>query len=246
MSVEHGEYLFGNTLLRYEIERAKRRTVSVCVDAGQGVVVKAPADMSPDAIRDIMARKAAWVVQRLAEYRELDSAVPPREFVGGESHWFNGRQYRLRIDEAPGARRASVELDGAFLCAHLPAKVPLDARAEAVRAALEGWYREQASGRIEERVRLYAPRLGVPAPRVRIRDQEKRWGSCAASDGEIRFNWRLVMAPLPLVDYVVAHELCHLKQADHSAEFWNLLGTVLPDHEERRERLRVEGTRYRL
>lgn len=93
--------------------------------------------------------------------------------------------------------------------------------------------------------RLYAERLGVDKPKVLVRDQAKRWGSCT-SKGELRFNWRIVMGPMSLVDYVVAHEVCHLRVADHSARFWKLLGMIQPDHETCKERLRREGINFRL
>jgi predicted metal-dependent hydrolase len=80
-------------------------------------------------------------------------------------------------------------------------------------------------------------------PPVLVREQEKRWGSCN-SKGELRFNWRVMMAPMSLVDYVVAHEVCHLVVRDHSTRFWKLLGTILPDFEERRARLRVDGVKF--
>ena len=96
-----------------------------------------------------------------------------------------------------------------------------------------------------ERVALFAGRLGDASPTVLIRDQAKRWGSCSRK-GELRFNWRVILAPLPLVDYVVAHEVCHLKLKNHSAAFWRLLRRLLPDYERRRERLRVLGVQFRF
>jgi len=120
-----------------------------------------------------------------------------------------------------------------------------DTRRDHVRRAVTAWYRKQAGRRLPERVEQFAARAGIECPPVLIRDQQKRWGSCS-SKGELRFNWRIIMAPMSLVDYVVAHEVCHLKVRDHSPAFWKLLGTILPDYETRRERLRVKGLWYRL
>lgn len=104
---------------------------------------------------------------------------------------------------------------------------------------LQRWYREQAARVIHQRVRRSARRLGVTPAAVLIRDQRTRWGSC-----NVRFTWRIAMAPMALIDYVVAHELCHLEHLHHCPQFWDRLKDVLPDYEQRRERLALEGAKY--
>ena len=246
MTGTSGEYTFGSTVLRFRTEpSARRRSVSVVVDPYDGILVKTPADLDLDAVRAVVAKKAAWIVQRLADQREAAGGGAPREFVGGESHWLLGRQYRLRRVEAPGRRTARAEVEGGFINVELPPRLPEDRRPAAVREALVGLYRDTAAERIPERVGFYAEKLSMPLPPVLIRDQQKRWGSCTPA-GELRFNWRIVMGPMALVDYVVAHEVCHLRVADHSPAFWRLLGNLMPDHEERRERLRREGGRFEV
>jgi predicted metal-dependent hydrolase len=116
-----------------------------------------------------------------------------------------------------------------------------EARARAIREALTGWYREHAWARLSERTAWWARRAGLSEPRVVVREQERRWGSCGA--GVVRFNWRIIQAPMRLVDYVVAHELIHLMHDDHGKEFWAALGRLLPEYEARREQLRVAGPR---
>jgi predicted metal-dependent hydrolase len=240
------EYRFGNTVLRYEIESSRRRrTVSVVVDPVDGILVKAPEGLAVEEIEAVVGRKGAWIVQRLAGYRDAEGARPPREFVGGETHMLQGRQYRLRLADEPRRRRATARVEGRFIVVELPAGDDQARRADAVRDALVDLYRAVASERLPERVAVFAEKVGVPTPPVLIRDQQKRWGSCTHS-GELRFNWRIVMGPMSLVDYVAAHEVCHLRVADHSPAFWRTLGNVMPDHEERRERLRVEGPRFQL
>ena len=117
-------------------------------------------------------------------------------------------------------------------------------RAE-IRDLLVKWYKDHARLRLPERVAIFAQRVGSPVPPVYIRDQQKRWGSCSRK-GELRFNWRIIMAPMSLVDYVVAHEVCHLKVHNHSSAFWKLLRKLMPDYEIRRERLRVLGVQFLL
>jgi predicted metal-dependent hydrolase len=105
-------------------------------------------------------------------------------------------------------------------------------RRAAVRSALQHWYRDKAKVRFPERAKALAETLGIPKPPVHVVDQSKRWGSCDAR-GRIRLNWRLIMAPMPLVDYVIAHEACHVLEHNHTRRFWRSLETIMPDYEAR-------------
>jgi restriction system protein len=113
-------------------------------------------------------------------------------------------------------------------------------RASEVRASLVRWFTDRASQRLPERVERWRRKAGVPAPAVVVKDQRKRWGSCDRR-GVVRFNWRIIQAPMRLVDYVVAHELCHLAHKDHDRAYWSLLGRVLPDYDDRRRQLAALG-----
>ena len=119
--------------------------------------------------------------------------------------------------------------------------VPLGSAA-AVRKAVVAWYRHHAAPRLPERAAIWAKKMGVPVPLVLIRDQRRRWASCDPK-GNLRFNWRLIQAPMRLVDYVVAHELVHLAHRKHTAAFWAALGRAMPDYEARRGALRGLGAR---
>lgn len=116
------------------------------------------------------------------------------------------------------------------------------ARAAVVRKALVSGYKAHAGERLPPRAAFWAAQLGLPAPAVLVRAQQKRWGSCDAR-GVVRFNWRVIQAPMRLVDYVVAHELVHLRHADHTRECWATLGRAMPDYDARREGLRAMGGR---
>jgi predicted metal-dependent hydrolase len=164
----------------------------------------------------------------------------PREFVSGESYSYLGRHYRLKIERSADTAKPFASLRGAFLTVLLPGGDVAEDRRVLVKRAVVSWYRRHAERRLAERVSIYTKRAGVRPPPVFVREQEKRWGSCNRK-GELRFNWRVIMAPVSLVDYVVAHEVCHLMVRDHSKRFWKLLRTILPDYEARRTRLRVAG-----
>jgi predicted metal-dependent hydrolase len=182
-----------------------------------------------------LREKAEWITTRV---KRISSVSPerPREFVTGETCLYLGRQYRLRV--SPGAPRSLMLSRGWLEVAH-PPDLESDERASYIRAALTDWYIARARERLPKLAATWAKRFGEPFERVMVASQAKRWGSCAG--GSLRFNWRIVQAPRALVDYVVAHEVVHLRHPDHSAAFWSDLGRLLPDYEARRERLRTMG-----
>lgn len=228
---------FGRTRIAYDIRRSSRRsTVSVTVAPPGQVVLTAPATTPVERLDRVVLKKGQWIVSRLHRVRPLEPALPPREFVTGETFLYLGRQFRLLVRPgAPGVRLA----EGRFVVQAKPG--PPSEQPAVVRALLCDWYRRHAVARLEEQTRRWAVRLGVEAPSVRVRDQERRWGSCAA--GVVRFNWRIIQAPVRLVDYVVVHELAHLCHDDHGRAFWSKVGQALPDYETRREALRHLGPR---
>ena len=132
-----------------------------------------------------------------------------------------------------------------MLVLSVPAGLEGEARWSAVATGLERWYRAQAAEALAESVRFWSPAVGREPSRIIVRDQKRLWGSCAA-DGTLRFNWRLVQLAPSLIDYVVVHELSHLRVRNHSSRFWTEVARVQPDHAERRKALRRAGTRVVL
>jgi len=238
---------FGSTTIDYELRRSPRRrkTVEISVDPVDGVRVAAPASASPARIDALIKRRASWILRRFADCRNGAALAPRREFVTGESLDYLGKQYRLRLVRGDARASGPVRLARGWLeiVAPMTASEP-EGRRRAVRM-LERWYRTHAEGKIGQRVQFFAARLGVKPQRVLVRSQERRWGSCGAGK-TLRFNWRIIMAPLSVVDYVVVHELCHLRHPNHGRAFWDMVAGLLPDYEIRRQQLRRDGVRYRI
>lgn len=233
---------FGGTTIWYEvIRRTGRKSVSVVVDPDDGVQVVAPRQAKAEYLAGVVERRADWIVQKLAD---IDSVARPlkRDFVNGERYHYLGRQYELRLDKAARNQPPLVKLkSGRFV---VTANIGRGGamRRMVVRSALTEWYREHAVTQLGERVEMYTNKLGLKPGQLLIRQPRKRWASCD-KDGNLRFHWRLIMAPMLLVDYVVAHELCHLRHLDHSPAYWRMLRAVMPDFEARRDRLRRLGAR---
>jgi predicted metal-dependent hydrolase len=241
LEAERSSVRFGTTLIPYVVQRGRRvKTVAIAVDR-EGVLVRAPAETPLDRLDEIVRGKARWIAERLRRARELPPAPSAREFVSGETFLYLGRQARLLVE--PAGKEEKVRLVSGRLVVPVVPNLAGRDRATAVRKRLVAWYRAHAESRLPERVEPWRARLDLsPAGGVLIRSQEKRWASCDAT-GVLRFNWRIVQAPVSLIDYVVAHELIHLEHRHHTPEFWAALGLVLPDYEERREALRRMGER---
>ncbi|MCB0220580.1 MAG: M48 family metallopeptidase [Chrysiogenetes bacterium] len=236
---------FGNTRIYYRLRRGKRqKTVGIAIDPVQGVLVRAPHGLPVVEVDRIVRRKARWIVSRMDRSAGVPVAQAAREFVSGESFSYLGRNYRLKVIRSRRSE-TSVKLVGGRFLVEVGKGIPKRRQAEEIRGALVDWYRAHALDKLRSRVHLLAPKLGLEPPEVLIRDQRRRWASCD-SRGCLRFNWRIAMAPLSLVDYVVAHELCHLVYHDHSVRFWRALRQLLPDFETRKERLALEGPRFIL
>lgn len=234
--LETSAITWGDTRLPYAIRRSARRkkTVAVTVDPSGDVLLVAPENFSTSRLDAVVLRKAAWIVRRRRHVQSHDPPPSPREFVSGESVLYLGRHYRLKVHPNEAGE---TKLRGGWL--HVPAPAGAQQTAH-VRAALVSWFRRHAAERLPERVEVWRAKVGVAMPRVVIADQQKRWGSCDHG-GTIRLNWRIVQAPMRLVDYVVVHELVHLHHRGHGRDYWQAVGRVMPDYERRRQDLRQRG-----
>ena len=235
---ERGEIMFGDARIKYRVVRSPRRkkTIEVTVDAPGAVRVAAPVDTPAEQVEETVRRRAGWIVRH---HGATTADAPPRRFVSGESLPYLGRSVLLTVRPTDEARVAIRFHHWAF-DVDVPRTLKGEERLEKVRAAFEAWYRDRAALKLPPRVDRIAIRLGVQPKAVLIRDQRRRWASCGP-DGTLRFNWRAVMAPPALLDYVVAHELAHLRVRGHTPEYWEVVAQAVPDYRLRRARLREIG-----
>ena len=236
---ERSEIQFGLTRIPFQIRRSMRRgTVALTIEHDGGLVVTAPNDVSVDKLEAVVRDKAFWVVQHSRQVRELAPRPAPREFVSGETVLYLGRQLRLKVVDA-GDNVGTRMWAGWY-------EIPVDRGLEGeerrveVRRRLMASLREHAEQYVPERLAEVCARARVEKPSLIVCAQRKRWGSCNAH-GTLRINWRIIQAPIPLIEYVLAHELVHLEHPHHGPKFWATLGQRMPDYEERRKRLRMLG-----
>ena len=223
---------FGARQFVVDVVTEERNRLSVTVHPDLRITAKAPTGYELEIIRRRLERRASWIARQLDFFERFQPLPTERKFVSGETHYYLGRQYRLRI--RPG-EKARVRLIGRFFEMELPDT----GNREKVRAIMLDWYSAHAKDLLSRRLAQYVPtfeKMGAVVPEVRYRRMKKRWGSCS-DNGVIMLNTELVKAPIHCIDYVIIHELCHLLYPHHDRKFYRLLGRILPDWEERKERL---------
>jgi hypothetical protein len=219
----------GERDLPYLLKRsAKRRRAVLMVDE-RGLVVHVPWRASERHIGEVIAEAQSWILRKLAEWERKKPRQ--RSWACGERIDFLGRQLSLQLVSREGRAIAQLKDGHALELSLAPPHTP-----ERVREAVVGWYRRHAGSHFAERVQHFCGKLEVPAPRVLLSSARTRWGSCNA-DGEIRLNWRLMQAGGHVIDYVVAHEVAHLKIMSHSTRFWRTVQRLYPDYEAARAEL---------
>ena len=229
---------YGDTIIEYEVRRSKRRKKTIQITVGGGEVrVAAPMRTPNSELKAIVQKRAPWILRHITD---ATSEAPPKRFETGETLPYLGCDVPLMV-ETSDIPRPQVGLVNRRFRIVVPEALNEEERYGAVRDVMAGWYRARAAERMESLVEQWRPRLGEGrATRVLVRDQRRRWGSCAP-DGTLRFNWRIVMLNPALIEYVAVHELAHLTHPNHSPRFWSLVSEVMPDAQERRARLREEG-----
>lgn len=219
------EIKLGSRLIRYTIRRSNRaRRLSMRMLPGKGLEVVLPRGFSLREAAAFVRREQRWVLKALD--RPTPAPGPVVEISDGASLPYLGETLTLRID--PG--RTRVRRDGDVLL--VPATVLLP--------AVEAWYRAAARTVLRERAEAYAELLGVSFRRMAIKDTRSRWGSCS-SKGNLNFSWRLMLAPREVMDYVVAHEVAHLRELNHSPAYWTIVESICPDYRTHRAWLRTNG-----
>lgn len=212
------------------IIRSKRRTVAIEVTREACLVVRAPLRTSPEDIDKFIENKRLWILRKQREAQQRLERAAPKRFVSGEEFLFLGHSYKLTVVDN---KIVPLSFDNGFALSQ-------NRRTDA-RSLFVEWYKIRAQEVIQERLLYYSGLSGIEFTLFRITSAQKRWGSCN-SKGNLHFAWRLVMAPLPVVDYVVVHELAHIVEKNHSARFWRRVERILPDYRERRAWLRNNGT----
>lgn len=209
-------------LVRIQPERKIHR-VAIHVEPDGRVIVDAPTQATPSKIKTAVAARARWINKQVNEARQRMANVLPRDYVSGESLLYLGRRYRLRVS-IEEVDAVAVRLKGSFIEVRIA-----EWNGETIKAALLGWYRERAKAVFLSRLEPMVASLRWlgQVPPIRLQAMKVQWGSCSPS-GRLTLNPLLVRAPWECIDYVLLHELCHLKEHNHSKRFFRMLDAHMP------------------
>lgn len=225
---------FGSRTIEFSVVFEERRQLKIEVYPDRRVVAHAPEGKAIDAVAERVRKRGRWVLRQLDYFEQFQPLPPPKRYVSGETHYYLGRQYRLKVVEDNDQR---VKLTGRYL--HVFVADPRDKQKVADRLQL--WYRQHARRIFAQRTEQCFEKLrneGVPFPKVKLRQMRTRWGSYSRP-GTILLNPELIKTPLYCIEYVIMHELCHLKHSNHGRGFHRLLTRCMPDWERRKGRLEL-------
>ncbi len=246
-SQETGRFVYGDEIIHYEVIRKesmssssqqgskKGHKVTIKVHPDKRVVASAPVDATDDAIQSAMLKKARWIWKHLNSFNSQHDYVLPRQYISGETQFYLGRRYVLKVIIDPN-NKSNVKLLRGQLTVSL--KSNYSNKPKKVKALLDNWYLEHAKNVFKERLNAVTPKATwvKEIPSFRIMAMKKQWGSCSKK-GTVILNPHLVKAPKECIDYVITHELCHIAEHNHSEKFWKLLTRVMPDWKSVKEKL---------
>lgn len=232
--------------IAFTLYKQKRKTITLCVNEDGSVQVKAPNRVSQREIKEIVAKRGEWILQKQEQMRQLAQTFPKFQGKNGEQISYLGRYLTVRLV----ARERTIDVFTEEFLNHnginkkvwhvgdvLYVSTVSGFTQDVVRGLVEQWYRNEGKKYFVSKIAYFEKLIGVRSNRLFVKDQKSRWGSCS-SKGNINLNWRLLFAPERIIEYVIVHELCHLKQMNHSASFWHEVEKILPDYRERRQWLK--------
>lgn len=215
--------------LEYQIVYSNRKTISITVERDRSVVVCAPNGVSTEKIKEIVESKKLWLFEKINHTQKYPPQPVRKEFVTGETIMYLGRYYRLEIT---GEERPGVYFQNRFYIS----------RHHQTQAAqlLREWYIARAREKLPPKIHYFAEALGVTYNQILVSDLKYRWASCTPKNN-LNFNWRILKAPLFVIDYLIVHELAHLLESNHTPQFWNIIAVQVPRYELAKEWLRTNG-----
>lgn len=231
---------YGTKTIEYTVTFRERKTLEISVEPPNTVSIVAPNGTTEETINSYVKKKANWIVQKIFLFKDMEFRKINRQMLSGESLLYLGRNYTLQLIDDASLKKPKVSLYRGKFYIKTPTRDE-----QILKKAMVEWYKQKASQRLIERTNYYQHYFKRNPTAVKVKEQQKRWGSCTPNN-ELLFNWRCILAPSYILDYIVVHEMCHLYYMNHSQEFWDLLSSVMSDYEQRKEWLKNNGVRLDL
>lgn len=228
----------------YEVVKKEVKNIGIRITPDGIVRVTSPTFIEDSYVHEVVYKRADWILLKLKLIGEMNKSVLNRKYSRGDSIVYLGMEYKLNvIEEVEGECR--IRLKGEEFEVHVKPEWDEEEREKSIRAGLVEWYKHEAFKQFKDRTRFYSEILKLYPDNIRVKEQKSVWGSCS-SKNNINFNWKLIMAPQAVLDYIVVHEICHLKHRDHSKNFWGLVEQTMPDYRSRRKWLKENGRNLRV
>ena len=212
-----------------------RKTTDIVIERNGVVTVRPPIQYTPEQVDALVESKRMWIYRNLAEWKDLNASAVVREWVNGETFLYLGRSYRLAL---VSNQDYALQLKEGRFC--LNCAVIEQGGKAAAQQTFEKYFTDKGYSRFRDRVKYFAPKVGVQIIAIKVKEMGYLWASCGIG-GRLNFHWKCLMAPPKIIDYIVVHELCHFHQRNHSKAFWNEVDKVMPDYRERKEWLKKYG-----
>lgn len=238
------KFNIGENKIPYKIRKSPNRSsLALSINNSKELIVKIPKNSDVSRIENFLERKKSWVVEKMSEIDEQSQKPKEKEFLSGEKFLYKGRRYRLKVEES-NIQDAIIEMKGGKFYIKAPKKLDSEERREKIKGVIRAWYKKKAKSTYPPKVKHFSSKIGVDYGDVLIEDPKNEWGNVKNND--IRLHWKTIMAPVHIQDYLIVHELAHLREETHSEEFWNVVGSVLPDYKKRKEWLRINGPKLTI
>ena len=236
----------GDTVVDYElIFTNRKKTIGISIDRNKKLKVRAPRGLSESDVRASLYRKSKWILINLERMDNNLQDELLRKFVSGEKFLLKGRSYGLEVLESENDVSPSLIFNNAKFVATVPKNISRSEYREHIRPLFIDYYSQKAEQVINERIDVYLSHFAETPSAVKVNEFKSKWGSCSGTN-QLKFNWKIVMADLSIIDYLVVHELCHMIHKNHSRDYWDSVEAILPDHKERRKWLRLNGARLNI
>lgn len=238
---DNKEFCFniGSLKIPYSLSASTRcKNIRLVIDIN-GLKVVTPLKTKPEEVDKLLKAKSNWIYKHYMNFQSFKVAENNREWQSGESILYKGDKYFININTYKHSRTL-INFNGNSFEVYVNERLDESERKDKIKAVFRKWYMQSANEHIRDKLDYYCRIMGLSYNSMRIKEQKTRWGSCSRK-GNLNFNWKLIMSPQWVIDYVIIHELCHLKHLNHSKKYWNLVALYMPEYNEAREWLKKNG-----
>lgn len=222
---------FLDQTLTYTLIYKKRKSLGIYIDPYGHVEVRVPKETTFEQIEKLLESKWAWIIEKQAEMKEKTKGFKEKTYTSGELFLFQGKSYPIKIISNHVETKEGVFFTGDCLEVYLSApELEAQDNHDLIKKAMKRFYYQQCKALVESRIKHYQPFFKTKPRSIKISDNKKTWGTCN-NHYELTFNWKLAMAPIEIIDYIVVHEMSHMVHLNHDRSFWRLVGKLMPDYE---------------